>query len=108
VLVDRGMHEAVGEREVDVPVDVNAPKAKKVRVTVVNSLEQLRYVITKERLEGPESVWRQTEKENLVWLDPVRGQVEKRAGKRRVPRKQLKGRRIVDRGGEEAGLSMLV
>lgn len=127
VLVDRSMVEAVGEREVDVPVEVEAEavdgkkdgkqdgkkdgqeiKTKKVQVTVVNSLSQLRYVITKERLEGHTSPWNQKEKQHMVWLDPAKGEIEKKMGRKRVPYKQLKGRKIVDRGGKEAGLSMLV
>jgi len=115
VLVDRTMEEGVGEREVDVPVeaaDSEGSKMKKVKVTVVNSLERLRYVIDKERLEGEGSVWNQMEK--MVWLNPDKGEietrreVEKRTGKKRLLYKQLKGRRVVDRGGEEVGLSMLV
>lgn len=123
VLVDRSMAEAIGEREVEFHVEPEAGaeaadgmqydedrriEMKKVKVTVVNSLSQLRYVITKERLEGHESPWSQKEKQNMVWLDPAKGEIEKKVGTKRVPYKQLKGRKIVDRGGQEQGLSMLV
>jgi len=130
VLVDRGMRDAIGEREVEVPVIGDTSDAtshaltdthnglgtattptKKVTVTVVNSLEQLRHVITKERLEGSESVWNQTEKP--VWLDREKGRIAKRTGGRKRlaatgEKEKLKGRRIVDRGEAEMGLSMLV
>lgn len=122
VLVDRQMEEAIGEREVDVPVDASDSstshkekedvQTKKVKVTVVNSLEQLRYVITKERLEGQDSMWSQVTSQ--VWLDPKLGDIEtsKNTGKRdrkmRTEQKKLKGRRVVERGGDEAGLSILV
>ena len=109
VLLDREKEMGVGRRLVEVPVVGNEQVAgngngetKEVEVTVVNSLLELRHVITKERLEGHGSLWNQSSQP--VWLDPAEGPV-----RRRVPkdRRDLRGRKIVDAGNGD-GTSILV
>ena len=109
VLLDREMDQGVGRRVVEIPVVSNGDGAgngngetKEVEITVVNSLLELRHVITKERLEGQESLWSQTSKP--VWLDPDEGPVQRRIPK---DRRDLRGRKIVDAGNGD-GTSILV
>jgi FMN phosphatase YigB (HAD superfamily) len=73
-----------------------------VEVTVVNSLMGLQRVVTRGRLEGNGSRWNQVRKR--VWVDPKSLPVRAR---KKVLRKDLKGRRIVDRGAGD-GTSRLV
>lgn len=107
ILLDRGQEEGVGTRIVEVPVNGGGNEngsggMREVEITVVNSLLELRRVITKERLEGRESLWNQMLKP--VWLDPAEGLV-----RRRVPRdrRELRGRKVVDAGNGD-GTSILV
>lgn len=109
VLLDREMDEGVGRRAVEVPVlgdrESNGNgngEIKEVEITVVNSLLELRHVLTKERLEGRESTWNQTSKP--VWLDSMEGPLLRRIPK---DRKELRGRKIVDAGSGD-GTSLLV
>ena len=107
VLLDREMEMGVGRRVVEIPVPGDGEgdgygEIREVEITVVNSLLELRHVVTKERLEGQESLWNQTSKP--VWLDPAEGPV-----RRQIPqdRRDLRGRKILDAGNGD-GTSILV
>lgn len=104
VLLDREMKEGIRTRVVKVPADEwdekdefkgwteeeREKKARYVEITVVNSLMQLRHVVTKERLEGKDSPHSQVGKP--VWIEPGKELIRTRF----LHRRETKGRRLAD------------